>query len=157
MSSSLSSDILLLKNLKDVFFSRSQFKELPDGFGNSKKLKVLFLHGSQITCLPQSLSKAVNLSHIILDNTPLGAKTPPEILKQSAKEIVRYILLQQSSANKSFFNESKMIIVGQGHVGKTSILNRIIHNMYSEESSTEGIDISSWSFKRKKEEYKLNV
>lgn len=157
LSSSLSSDILLLKHLKYVYFSRSQFTELPEGFGNSNNLKVLFLHGSQITHLPQSLSKAVNLSRIFLDNTPLETKTPPEILKQSAKEIVRYILSQQSSANKSFFNESKMIIVGQGHVGKTSILNRVIHNMYSEESSTEGIDISSWSFKRKKEEYKLNV
>ena len=157
LGQTLSNDILLLKNLKDLFLSHSKIQYLPDDIGLLKQLEVLFLYHSKILSFPQSLSNASNLSRISIEATPLEKKTPPEILKQSAREIVNYILSQQSTAGKTYFNESKMIIVGQGHVGKTSILNRVIHNMYTEESSTEGIDISSWSFTKQKQDYKLNV
>lgn len=157
LDSSLSNDILLLKNLKHMYLSRSKFTKLPEKFGLLNNLEVLFLFGSKISSLPKSLRYCLKLTHISLEHTPLEKKTPPEILQQSAQEIVSYILSQQSTASKTFFNESKMIIVGQGHVGKTSILNRVINNIYSEESSTEGIDISSWSFMKQRQNYKLNV
>lgn len=97
------------------------------------------------------------MTKLELEDTPLERTIPPEILNQSAKEIIQYIFRQQSNAPKQFFNESKMIIVGQGHVGKTCILNRLINNIYKERPSTEEIDISAWYFRKKDQDYKLNV
>ena len=42
-------------------------------------------------------------------------------------------------------------------MGKTCILNRLINNTYTENPSTEGIDISAWYFCEENQEYKLNV
>lgn len=156
-SPTLSEDFLLLKNLKEIYFPYSALKELPEGFGNSNILKRLRLYKSNISSLPRSLGNAENLEYIEIDGTPLEKKIPPEILKQSAKEIVRYVLDLQSDSEKTYFNEAKMLIVGQGSVGKTSILKRLLYNTYTTEKSTEGIDISNWSFEAQDQTYRLNV
>lgn len=156
-SPTLSEDFLLLKNLKEIYFPFSALKKLPEGFGNSNKLKKLFLHHSKISSLPRSLGNAKNLEYFEIGGTPLAEKIPPEILKQSAKEIVRYVLDLQSNSGKTYFNEAKMLIVGQGSVGKTSVLERLLYNTYTTEKSTEGIDISNWSFEAQEQTYRLNV
>lgn len=153
----LSEDFLRLKNLKEIYFPGSGLEKLPEGFGNSNKLIRLYLTSSGISSLPRSLGNAENLEYISITNTPLAEKIPPEILKQSAKEIVRYVLDLQSNSEKTYFNEAKMLIVGQGSVGKTSVLKRLLYNTYTMEKSTEGIDISNWSFDAKHQTYRLNV
>lgn len=156
-SPTLSEDFLLLKNLKEIYFRHSALTKLPEEFGNSNKLKSLHLYKSKISSLPRSLGNAENLVFLSIDHTPLEKKIPPEILHQSAKEIVRYVLDLQSNSKKTYFNEAKMLIVGQGSVGKTSVLERILHNTYTTEESTEGIDISNWSFEAQDQTYRLNV
>ena len=153
----LSEDFTALRKLRRIYFSGSKFTSLPESFGRFSGLEVLDLHTSSITTLPSSLIQLRHLTEINIDATPLEEVLPPEILKQSAKEILRYFLAQQSDAPKQYFNEAKMIIVGQGHVGKSSVLNRLIQDTYTDKKSTEGIDISAWYFNRNGENYKLNV
>ena len=155
--SSLPNSLGNLENLQYLDLSDSQISSLPNSLGNLENLQYLDLSGSQISSLPDSLGNLENLQDLDLAFTPLAKKTQPELLNQSAIEVIKNILSQQSSKEKTYFYESKMIIVGQGHVGKTSILNRIINNTYSENLSTEGIDISSWSFRKQETTYKLNV
>lgn len=146
-----------LKNLRRIYLSNSKIVELPDFLGTFYQLEELYLCGTKISSLPKSLEKLRFLEELSLEGTPLAEKLPPEILRQSAKEIVKYVLAQQSDVAKEYFNESKMVIVGQGHVGKSSILNRLINNTYEDNKSTEGIDISEYFFTRDDENYKLNV
>lgn len=153
----LREDFVALTSLRELYLTRSKIIALPENIGTLTQLKSLYLHGSNIQSLPVSLGSVSTLMELVLRNTPLAKTIPPEILKQSAKEIIRYIFQQQSDAPKQFFNESKMVIVGQGHVGKTCILNRLINNTYTENPSTEGIDISTWHFRMRNQEYKLNV
>jgi internalin A len=56
-------------------------------------------------------------------------------------------------------NEAKLILVGRGAVGKTSIANRLIHGKFLDEKKTEGIRITEWPFTVgvKKDEVRLNV
>lgn len=50
-----------------------------------------------------------------------------------------------------------MIIVGQGGVGKTCLLNRLKNDEYDETISTEGIAIEPWEFEVGGKKYKLNT
>lgn len=145
------------RNLRDLYLSGSQITTLPDDIGELSRLEVLYLDSGEIMSLPESLGKVASLEVLGIDNTPLGKTLPPEILNQSAKEILHYVLSQQSDVPKLYFNESKMVIVGQGHVGKSCVLNRLIDNTYTENPSTEGIDISPWYFYQNGQSYKLNV
>lgn len=153
----LPEDFVVLTSLRELYLTRSKIIALPDNIGALTQLKLLYLYECDIQSLPASLSTISSLKLLDLVHTPLAKEIPPEILNQSAKEIIRYIFQQQSNAPKQFFNESKMVIVGQGHVGKTCILNRLINKTYIENSSTEGIDISEWCFRKKNQDYKLNV
>jgi internalin A len=40
--------------------------------------------------------------------------------------------------------EAKLILVGRGAVGKTSLVNRLVHNTFGKEKKTEGIKITGW-------------
>lgn len=153
----LPEDFVTLTSLRELYLTGSNIIALPENIGALTQLKVLFLNGCDIQSLPASLGSISTLTELGLYGTPLAKTIPPEILNQSAKEIIRYIFQQQSNAPKQFFNESKMVIVGQGHVGKTCILNRLINDTYAESPSTEGIDISAWYFRDQNQEYKLNV
>lgn len=153
----LPEDFAVLTSLRELHLTNSEIIALPENIGALTQLKSLYLYGCNIQSLPASLSTISSLTRLELGDTPLAKAIPPEILKQSAKEIIQYILQQQSIAPKQFFNESKMVIVGQGHVGKTCLLNRLINDTYAENPSTEGIDISAWHFRRKNQDYKLNV
>ncbi|MEZ4607977.1 MAG: GTPase [Deinococcales bacterium] len=43
-------------------------------------------------------------------------------------------------------HEVKMIIVGEGSVGKTSLVNRLVRQSYKKgQTRTEGINIETWS------------
>ncbi len=143
LETSLSESFFELRNLKRIYLSNSKIETLSDSIGKLSFLQQLYLFGTNISALPHSMVKLKYLSKLALSDTPLQDKMPPEILKQSGKEIIRYLLSQESNAPKFYFNESKMIIVGQGHVGKSSLLNRLVHNKYEEGDSTEGIDITS--------------
>ena len=147
---------LLIPSLTSIHYNCLD-SSLSDDLFSLVNLQYLNLSGSQISSFPNSLENLRNLQNLTLSFTPLTSKIPLEIFNQSAIEIIRYVLSQQSTEEKAYFYESKMIIVGQGHVGKTSILNRIVNNTYSDEPSTEEIDISSWHFKQQKTTYKLSV
>lgn len=157
LESKLSESFFSLRRLNRIYLSHSEISELPEYIGSFSNLQQLFVYNTKISSLPNSLIKLRYLSTLEIFGTPLAETLPPEILKQSGKEIVRYILSQQSNEPKQYFNESKMVIVGQGHVGKSSILNRLINNSYAEGGSTEGIDIASWFFSKDGQDYKLNV
>lgn len=153
----LSESFVSLKNLRRLYLVHSRLTELPESIGSLTYLQTLSLAQSDIQSIPASLLQLKELKTLFLHGTPLKEMVPAEILLQSTKEIIRYILAQQSDAPKQYFNESKMIIVGQGQVGKSSLLKRLLHNTYSDTSSTEGIDIARWNFSKNDEDYQLNV
>ncbi len=73
-------------------------------------------------------------------------KPPIEIIKQGKKAIINYFTeLEKETVN---LYETKLLLVGYGLVGKTSLMKRLVFNEYNEnESSTEGIDIKNWDLK----------
>ena len=152
-----------LSNLQWLYLRGTRLTALPDSVGNLSNLQKLSLENTQITALPDSVGNLSNLQKLWLSSTPLYKKLPPEIWWQSAQEVIRYILQMQSTAPKRYFNETKMVVVGQGSVGKSCFINRLIHGAYENQHSTEGIDIQPWDFPAAdagldtQENYRLNV
>lgn len=146
-----------LVHLKYLYCPGADINSLPERIGNLVDLEILCLWGTKISRLPDSCIRLTNIKSLYLTRSIFENILPPEIAAQSPREAINYILKYQSDHEKKQVNESKMIIVGQGGVGKTCLLNRLIFNQYDETVSTEGIDIASWKFTVRDMKYKLNV
>lgn len=151
--------ICSLKNMEELYLNRSLIKRLPEDICNLKKLRVMSLSGSNVSKIPNSMYTLNMLKSFRITSTPLIETIPEEILKQSALDIVSYICHQQTENQPYYLNESKMLIVGQGSVGKSCLLERICADNYEEKESTEGIAIQKWSYmdNKRKNTYILNI
>ncbi len=154
---SIDEKILQLRELRYLNLGSSDISELPAGIGALKKLEKLNIRNTQISALPESIRELERLTDLNIYRTPLFETLPPEIGRQSAQEIIQYYFGQLSRAPKEFFHEAKLLIVGQGNVGKTCLLKRLIYDTYQDEKSTEGMDIEIWNFPYQEQDYRLNV
>ncbi|MBF0458663.1 MAG: TIR domain-containing protein [Nitrospirae bacterium] len=169
-----------LINLHSLDLSNNQLTELPQAIGQLINLQTLYLNNNQLTELPQVIGQLINLqslslfnnqltevpSELMLNLTKLGyldvdvnpLVRPPIEIASKGLDAIRKYWGQVKKAAKLY--EAKLLIVGQGGVGKTSILNRLISNKYIGEKaeSTRGIQIKPLPLKIKdKPELKLNV
>jgi internalin A len=81
---------------------------------------------------------------------------PPEIWENA--ETPQAFFNYYFSHIKKALNECKVLVVGQGSVGKTSIINRFLENKYDpKENKTEGIDIHRFKFRADETIYGINI
>lgn len=153
----LPDEICNLVHLKHLYMPNANITYLPENIGNLRELESLCIWGTKIKRLPVSCLNLSKIKCLYLTKSIFKNILPPEITSQSPIEAINYIVRYQNDTKKVEINESKMIIVGQGGVGKTCLLNRLIYDKYDETVSTEGIDIASWEFQVKNKKYKLNV
>jgi len=79
---------------------------------------------------------------IVLGGNPLIAP-PPEVIIQGNQAISNWF-----KANKKALNELKLILIGDPQAGKTSILRRLIDDIFIDgEKQTDGVNIESLRFK----------
>ena len=138
----LPASIKELKSLIWLSLSNNILTEVPPEIGDISNLAELDLQNNQITTLPPELSKLSRLVMLDLRGNPLPI--PPEILEKRNEPqfILKYYF---SLTEKKAINETKVIIVGQGSVGKTSLVQRIVNETFNPfESKTDGISISKW-------------
>jgi len=59
---------------------------------------------------------------------------------------------------KRSLNEGKLILVGRGEVGKTSLVRRLVDNKFrGDESKTQGINITMWPLRCRSNTIRLNI
>ena len=81
----------------------------------------------------------------------------------SARPILYYYFRIQDPKESTQIYEAKILIVGEGGSGKTSLANKLIDADYelkpeTEDISTQGIDILQWEFTgRNQQTYKVNI
>jgi len=67
-------------------------------------------------------------------------------------------LLPHKTDIKMPLNEVKLLLVGQGSVGKTSVVNRLINDEFNlHENKTDGININNWLITVNNQKYRLNI
>ncbi len=91
-----------------------------------------------------------------IENNPIET-LPIEIVQQGKEAIKNYLAeLEKGTVN---LYETKLLLVGYGAVGKTSLMKRLVYNKYNgDELSTEGIEIKRWNLKTENNsELKINI
>jgi internalin A len=86
----------------------------------------------------------------------------PEILGSSnrvgsVKKIFNYLQLLRSG-EVSPLNEAKLLLIGQGSVGKTSLIERLIRDNYDKnQPQTDGLNVETWNVSVNSKDIRLNV
>ena len=155
-----------LTQLQILALNSNKLTELPKTVCQLRQLRGLYVDDNNLTKLPESLLNLTRLERLYLHGNKALA-LPEEVLgdawRQSPNaanptEILEYYFRARGGQRRPL-NEATLILVGRGAVGKTAIVNRLVHRMFTEEKKTEGIKITEWPMVvgRKKDEVRLNV
>ena len=149
-----------LFNLTNLVLNNNQITQIPEAIGQLSNLVGLSLRNNQIEKIPECLETLPKLDKLDLRHNPLPIS--PEVLGDTKKPgtpaaIFNY-LRQLRSGEVLPLNEAKVLLVGQGSVGKTSLINRLTHNQYNpNEPQTDGLNIIDWQITVNTKPVKLNV
>ena len=144
-----------LANLTRLDLSHNQLTEVPKELGQLANLTELSLYQNQLIEVPKELGQLANLTALSLHgNEALGLSA--EILgptweevrdegkpPRDPKDILNYYFSLADTIQP--LNEAKLILVGFGFVGKTSLINRLIYHTFDPDChKTQGIQITQW-------------
>lgn len=154
---SLPPGISTLTNLTELNLHANELTELPPEIGKLINLKKLDLSRNKLAHLPPEIAYLTNLESLDLRDNSFSI--PPEILAKTNEPaaIISYYL-QHASGRKNALNEAKMLLVGQGSVGKTSLVKQLLSEPFSpNERKTDGIEIHTWQISSNRQKIRLNV
>jgi internalin A len=114
-----------------------------------KALQHLYLGAKTglITEIPADILRAKNLTELNVQGHPIKTP-PPEIVNQGVEAIKNY-WRQRRETDVDYLCEAKLLILGEGGAGKTTLANKIQNDAYQlreAEPSTEGIEVAPWTF-----------
>lgn len=146
-----------LKNLTTLVLSENSLSELPPQIGELKNLTTLFLEKNSLSELPRELKELrqlnTNKSEYVwekglqLQGNPFNG-VPEEVFELEPQEMIRTILEIQKANEAGTsrpLHEAKVIFIGDGEVGKTSLIKILTTGSYDpKEHKTDGIDIYDW-------------
>ncbi|MEM9448722.1 MAG: COR domain-containing protein, partial [Cyanobacteria bacterium P01_E01_bin.6] len=120
----------------------NQLTTVPKELGQLSKLTRLSLYHNQLTTVPKELGQLSKLTELDLDHNPGLASPPPEVVAQGRQAILTYLREQKDDGERQWI--SKLLVVGEGGVGKTSLLRALRGESFKvQQSSTHGIEIKA--------------
>ncbi|HWJ25569.1 MAG TPA: leucine-rich repeat domain-containing protein [Flavisolibacter sp.] len=115
-------DIKRLAKLSKLDLSNNSVKTVSESITKIKGLEYLHLNGNKLTDIPSKLVSMPSLKKLFLENNPFEM-LPPEIIARGIDSIRNFF---KELDEKDYLYEAKLIIVGEGRVGKTCIANALI-------------------------------
>ena len=143
-----------LKNLTELNLHRNQISDI-SFIKDFENFNGLDLTNNEISELPvEVLNSKGDLINIIGEN-PI--KIPPmEIVKKGRNAVKAYF--ESLEGKKKVLNEVKMLLVGDGGAGKTSLVRQLIGEKFDmNEPQTHGININYWKVKAGMDKIKINI
>lgn len=145
--SEIPSNIKKLKNLEKLSLERNQIEQISPDIGSLKKLSSLNLKKNNVKNVPESAFYMPLLYRNGLNLARNPISVPPiEVLAKGTKSVREYFNMLSSALETDYLYEAKIILVGEGRVGKTALSKSILNDDYQliNEPSTEGIEVSDW-------------
>ncbi|MDA0807468.1 MAG: leucine-rich repeat domain-containing protein [Planctomycetota bacterium] len=149
-----------LINLTNLVLSKNQLTTLPPEIGQLTSLTGLDFGSNQLTTLPPEIGKLANLTDLSLSENLLTT-LPPEIGKLNLQSYsydeddfaeplaaalwrdwndVKAYLRGLADSQKCY--EAKLVLVGEGNVGKTSLVGALkLEDFVENRSTTHGIEV----------------
>ena len=133
--------------LVELHIGGNRLTDLPDSLAALTRLRDIDISGNQFTSLPPVLHRLPALERLyVRGNSKLPI--PESILDtQDAKKILAYDRRLQDEQGERPLNEAKMILVGRGAVGKTTLVHQLVHGKWVQKHKTKGIKVSDWQVK----------
>eukprot|EP01102_Stenamoeba_stenopodia_P010656 TRINITY_DN3237_c0_g1_i5.p1 TRINITY_DN3237_c0_g1~~TRINITY_DN3237_c0_g1_i5.p1 ORF type:complete len:1193 (+),score=204.69 TRINITY_DN3237_c0_g1_i5:671-4249(+) len=167
-----------LKSLKTLILSNNGIEFLPEGLGSLSDLTSLDISGNELRELPESISRMKSLVELNISNNKLevlptwlgmlrhlkdfkfeknrlrSKLIPKEIIARGSQAVLSFLRAKAQDCIKCC--RMKLMLVGQGNVGKTSLLTALQsksgkRKKGTDNMATDGIDISTWQVKTKKD------
>ncbi|MBI3168253.1 MAG: leucine-rich repeat domain-containing protein, partial [Chloroflexi bacterium] len=134
--------LLRLNSLQELWLEGNLLEILPDEIGKfSPYLTQVTLSDNNITDLPPSLAQLEHLERLQLYDNPLNPALQ-SAYKQGLDAVKAYL---RSLENAEPLYEAKLVLVGEGNVGKTTLLKALKSNKEQEprqgEPTTHGVEI----------------
>ena len=138
------SEFLNLVNLTGLYAGDNKFTFLPPDINRLRDLNRLIIKENNLTDIPPSLAQLEHLKELLLDNNPLN----PALQSAYDKGLGAVKAYLRSLEDAEPLYEAKLVLVGEGDVGKTTLLKALKSNQEEGpregEPTTHGIDISTF-------------
>jgi len=135
-------EISNLNRLSRLNIKGNSLEKISDNISHLHNLKYLNLEDNNLRQLPEQVANMSALDDLLISGNPFDI-LPPEIAARGLGAIRNFFIELKES---DFLYEVKLLIVGEGRVGKTCLSKALINDEYDleDEVSTEGININSW-------------
>lgn len=140
---SFPNELRQLDHLTYLFAANNRLTDFPESLLDLPSLKYLDLSSNRISVAPAWAGVLDSLDFLNLKRNPIGI--PEEILSETREpqRVLEY--LDEIGKSGRPLNEAKIVLVGEGSVGKTSIVKALRGGAFDRGSpKTEGIEKSRW-------------
>jgi len=148
-------ELAQLANLKILGLNNNQLTQLPAELGQISSLLELYLHDNKLSQIPVELGQLTNLKRLDLDDNTL-LTPPPEIVLQGTEAVLAFLRELQQQSIKRY--EAKVILVGEGGTGKSSLLRALRDDEFDPSlATTHGIEVNTLQLPHPGEEQTLTL
>src|SRR6266487_1297859 len=145
-----------LTNLQKLWLDNNLLDEIPPEIGQLTNLQELDLSHTKLKQLPTEIGQLTSLQTLNVDDIPTLLTPPPEIVARGTTDIQAFLRELQQSRIIRF--ESKLLIVGEGGTGKSSLLRALRDDTFdSNLSTTHGIEVDRLKLPSPQHEIILNT
>ncbi|MCC3625370.1 MAG: leucine-rich repeat domain-containing protein [Microcoleus sp. PH2017_36_ELK_O_B] len=128
-----------LTQLGQINLSGNQLTELSEAIASLTQLQTLYLSNNELRELPETIASLTQLRDLNLSNNPLNPDLAAAY-QQGTDALWQY--LRAKAEAKITLNEAKLILIGEGEVGKSCLLGALREDEWLESRpTTHGIEI----------------